>query len=69
MNLHHIWCNFSRWPRADCKQCERLFREYPYEGLNAWELARKHFPDAIPKTPEPIDAIPLAEGSASEVRK
>lgn len=34
-------------PREGCKLCERLYREYPMDGMTPDELQEKHFPEAI----------------------
>lgn len=44
---HHIWCNWFMRPREGCTMCERLYQEYPPEGLTPEELVKKHFPDVI----------------------
>jgi hypothetical protein len=47
MHLHHVWCNYFSLSREGCKQCERLFERYPMDRTPD-EMAKKHFPDAIP---------------------
>jgi hypothetical protein len=46
---HHIWCNFSGNPVEGCRQCKRLWEEYPYEPGEENGLVNKHFPDSLVK--------------------
>lgn len=48
---HHIWCNWWGRPRAGCKLCERLFKEYPvYPGDKPGDLMKRHFPQNVRRT-------------------
>lgn len=31
----------------DCKMCDRLYKEYPMDGLSQDELVKKYFPNVI----------------------
>ncbi len=43
---HHIWCNFFlAYPANGCSMCDRLYQDYPSDGLTPDELTAKHFPD------------------------
>ena len=44
---HHIWCNFFMRDPKTCKMCDRLYEEYPMDGLTPDELLKKHFPNVI----------------------
>ena len=47
---HHIWCNFPNAASvAECKQCARLFKEFPYgdDMFTENDLAGKYFPEAL----------------------
>lgn len=46
---HHAWCNFFMQPRAGCKMCERLYRDYPMD-VPIEEMVRKYFPEAVSRT-------------------
>ena len=48
---HHFWCNFFGMPVEGCKQCERLYREYPYEPGEEMGLYKEHFPNAVVRLP------------------
>jgi hypothetical protein len=54
---HHPWCNYVAAPPAGCRQCERLFRDYPFlPGEDHYAAAARYFPQAQPITvthPEP----------------
>lgn len=38
---HHPWCNFQSGPVDYCKQCARLWVQYPEASI------QKYFPDAV----------------------
>jgi len=46
---HHPWCNYFMLQREECKQCERLFAEYPIlEEDKPGDLMARHFPKNVP---------------------
>lgn len=47
---HHIWCNYWHGDPATCKFCNRLYKEYPMDGLTPDELQQKYFPNVIKRT-------------------
>jgi hypothetical protein len=49
MNEHHIWCNVQQGLVEKCRQCVGLYKLYPMiDGDDGTELAKLHFPNAIP---------------------
>ena len=45
---HHPWCNYFYRPNPQkCKMCERLYKEYPINGMTLDEMMGKYFPDVI----------------------
>lgn len=50
MEEHHIWCNKQQGPVDTCKQCARLFEQYPIvEGdKDGKQLASIYFPELEP---------------------
>lgn len=47
---HHIWCSYQSGPVEECKLCQRLYKEYPMDGLTPDELQEKYFPNVIKRT-------------------
>ena len=44
---HHIWCNFAM-RNGPCKQCDRLYKLYPYKpGDDPHKLVKTYFPNVI----------------------
>ena len=49
-NPHHLWCSRAMGPPKPCKMCDGLWGTYPYNSQEEMQgLAKKHFPDAIPR--------------------
>lgn len=44
---HHIFCNHSG-PAESCRQCESLFKDFPYETQDTEkDIVFKYFPEAV----------------------
>ena len=47
---HHIWCNRYFESVEGCKECERLYKEFPLDNLTPDEALKKYFPNVTVRT-------------------
>lgn len=65
MENHHIWCNYLKGPRDQCKFCQRLSERYPEKADDPLgiDLMKEHFPNnVIRSTDEIVQRRPSRHG-------